>query len=158
MSLENRIQSSTSAGLCTGGACIGMGTWSQSVTTWLQNRFPIRSFSRSMVSYLALSQACQSWRDSSLKENSVPMATNAVVHLPAHKLGMFAEGVGQFGDNAAGILPVNIAVHAVGVAGAFTHGQPAFIQGQDFRVFAGQPDGRGGGRGPEHDLDAGHFA
>ena len=73
VSLQNRHQSSTSAGLCTAGAAIGIGTWFQLVTTWPQWRKPISSFSRSMVSYFASSQRCQSRRASSLKEASVKL-------------------------------------------------------------------------------------
>ena len=71
VSLLNRIQSSTSAGLCSVGARRGMGTWSQLVTVWPQCRRPIWSLSRSMVSYLAFSHECQSRRVWSLNEDSV---------------------------------------------------------------------------------------
>ena len=53
------------------GACIGIGTSSNRVTVWVQNRVPMNSFSRSIVSYFIFSQACHSRRVSSLKEDSV---------------------------------------------------------------------------------------
>src|SRR2546429_4243712 len=71
VSLENRIQSSTNAGLYTVGDCIGIGTSSNRVTVCVQNRVPMSSFRRSTVSYFAFSHACQSRRVSSLKEDSV---------------------------------------------------------------------------------------
>jgi len=73
MSLQNRRQSSTSAGLCAVGARIGMGTCFQLVTFWPQCRNPIRLFSRSMVSYLFSSHRCHSRRASSLNDASVKL-------------------------------------------------------------------------------------
>ena len=71
VSLQNRCQSDTRAGLCGVGDFIGMGTWFQAVTNCPQWRRPSRSFRRSMVSYLSSSQLCHSNRDDSLKEDSV---------------------------------------------------------------------------------------
>ena len=74
VSLQNRLQSVTSAGLCTVGATSGMGTSVQSRTHCPQNRSPIISLSRSRVSYLAFNHAIQSRRDSSLNDTSVSWA------------------------------------------------------------------------------------
>src|SRR6266436_6321820 len=83
------------------------------------------------------------------------MAAEAVVDLPGDELGMFAEGGGHGADDAAAKIPVNVAVEAAGAAGAFVAREAAFVEGQDFGIFFGEPDGRGGGGGAEDDLDAG---
>ena len=83
------------------------------------------------------------------------MPADSVFDLPGDELRMFAEGVGEFGDDFLAILPIDAAVHAIGLARALVLEQATLVEREDFRMLSCQPDGRGGGRGAEHDLDAG---
>ena len=80
---------------------------------------------------------------------------DSVFNLPGDELRVLAEGGGEFGDDFLAILPIDAAVHAIGLARALVLEQATLVEREDFRMLSCQPDGRGGGRGAKHDLDAG---
>src|SRR5690242_9012812 len=64
---------------------------------------------------------------------------------------MIAQSRGHRSDELFCEVPIDVAVHAVGATGAFTHRFAAFVDGQNFRIFLSEPDWRGGsGRGEDH--------
>ena len=82
------------------------------------------------------------------------VAAQAVVNLPRDQLGMLAQRLGHVFHDAPGIIPEDIAVQTDGAAGAFMFDATLFVERENFRMFLGEPDWRGGGGGAEHNLDA----
>ena len=58
------------------------------------------------------------------------------------ELGMIAEGGSHRANDALGIVPIHIAVHAIGATGAFVQRETALVDGQNLRILFRQPDGR----------------
>ena len=154
VSLQKRFQSSTSAGLWTVGAAMGIGTWFQAETNWPQWRRPscvVEALDGFVFGLQpAVPVAARVFVEGGLGE----IAAEAVVNLPRDQLRMLAERAGHIFHDALGIRPINVAVQADGAARAFVLDEAAFVHRAGFPDVFGEPDGRRGGGRAEHDLNA----
>src|SRR4030095_8736676 len=82
------------------------------------------------------------------------MAGNPVIYLPGDELRMLAERFGHRRDDAPAVIPINVAVHAVGAARALVAFEAAVIDGKDFGMTFRQPERWGGGGCAEDNFNS----